>query len=474
MRALASGLFLAFSLSLSAQYPVWFSLDTPQSMDAEGRTQWTVTVTNRTAEPIHRLDFSIHASGGGIVTAPAEVCAIRFDDAACRTELAPGATLTFPIAVQFRGRPRHAFVTVASQALAAFTTEEAVFGREYVVTSTADAGPGTLRQAITDLNRECTDFATPCVVLFRIEGEEATIAPLSPLPAIVAQDLYIDGRGSARITLDGRAAGEANGLLFTRGTNTRVTDLTITGFRLNGIETHTLRPVVQRNRLVANGLRGISVFVGLGRVAYNELSDNGRSGGYFWTTNSVTAVRNVVTGNGASGLFFHKPVFSFASSEASENVIADNEHAGIGLSFSASGDFGHNSYRDNGAGPLDIGLDGPTTATIYGLPGQGAVVGAPVITSARFENGVTTITGRLAPQPAFGATFRRLSIFAGPENAQELVYQNGINRDDFTIQVPRDLRGQLVRAMMYTNVVVSHGDVGTTGTSELGEPRVVE
>src|SRR4051812_36525628 len=60
----------------------------------------------------------------------------------------------------------------------------------FVVTSTGDSGPGTLRQAILDANAAAAPNDT---IDFTIgPGGVQTIAPLSPLPAITAP-VTIDG-----------------------------------------------------------------------------------------------------------------------------------------------------------------------------------------------------------------------------------------------------------------------------------------
>src|SRR5260370_17654962 len=57
----------------------------------------------------------------------------------------------------------------------------------FVVTNTADSGPGSLRQAILDANTK----PGPDVIAFRIGSGMQTISPLSPLP-FVTDALLID------------------------------------------------------------------------------------------------------------------------------------------------------------------------------------------------------------------------------------------------------------------------------------------
>src|SRR3954451_8108874 len=53
------------------------------------------------------------------------------------------------------------------------------------VTTTADSGPGSLRQAILTVASSANNFQDPGVVRFDIPGAGVhTIAPLSPLPMV--------------------------------------------------------------------------------------------------------------------------------------------------------------------------------------------------------------------------------------------------------------------------------------------------
>lgn len=90
----------------------------------------------------------------------------------------------------------------------------------FIVTSTADSGPGSLRQAILD-----SDTATggTNTIAFDIPGPgEQTIAPLSPLPAITASVL-IDGTsqpgyaGTPLIAVSGLAGGNPDSLVISGG-----------------------------------------------------------------------------------------------------------------------------------------------------------------------------------------------------------------------------------------------------------------
>jgi Chlamydia polymorphic membrane protein (Chlamydia_PMP) repeat len=90
-------------------------------------------------------------------------------------------------------------------------------GATLTVTSLADAGPATLREAITLAN---ASVGVPDTIVFNVEG---TITLASRLPDI-ADDLTIDGSG-ATVTLSG---GKSVQVLFvSAGKRVRISDLTI-------------------------------------------------------------------------------------------------------------------------------------------------------------------------------------------------------------------------------------------------------
>jgi hypothetical protein len=106
----------------------------------------------------------------------------------------------------------------------------------FVVTSAADAGPGTLRQAILDVNAT----AEPDTINFAIGTGPQTIAPASPLPPVLDR-VTVNGRTQPGyydvpiIRLSGLNAGpDADGLnLFSN--LSQVTDLAITDFSDDGL-----------------------------------------------------------------------------------------------------------------------------------------------------------------------------------------------------------------------------------------------
>ncbi len=81
-------------------------------------------------------------------------------------------------------------------AAALLFTLPVIFGADFPVTTAADSGPGSLRQAILDANRatDCTSTQPCTIVLPKVEapdGVSMRIDLASPLPAITASNLRV-------------------------------------------------------------------------------------------------------------------------------------------------------------------------------------------------------------------------------------------------------------------------------------------
>ncbi len=99
-------------------------------------------------------------------------------------------------------------------------------GAEYVVTTTADNGPGSLRDALISANRE----RGADVIRFSVEG---VIRLGSALPE-VTDDTRMEGPGADRLRLSGGGAVQV--LAFAAGTTNHATSLTIAdGWATNGV-----------------------------------------------------------------------------------------------------------------------------------------------------------------------------------------------------------------------------------------------
>ncbi len=130
--------------------------------------------------------------------------------------------------------PSDTALSLDAESLGARSTQAQVFLVDglAVVTTTADSGPGSLRQAILDSNALVGGTNT---IDFAIRGSGLeTIAPITPLPAITTSVL-IDGTtqpgfaGTPLVALGGPSAGNPGPLVIAAG------DVTIRGVATDGV-----------------------------------------------------------------------------------------------------------------------------------------------------------------------------------------------------------------------------------------------
>ncbi|NNJ12590.1 hypothetical protein EKD04_019885 [Chloroflexales bacterium ZM16-3] len=157
--------------------------------------------------------------------------------------------------------------------IGAFEYRSPVLDSVYTVTTDADDGDGSLRQAILDSNGNA-GFDT---IIFALPAGPQTISLASPLPAIT-DHVVIDATGQSGVTIDGAAAGTLSGLRINAG-GSSVRGLGFTGFSGAGIEITSSNNTVESNIIVNNGGAGISVISGTGNsLRQNRISDNGGLG----------------------------------------------------------------------------------------------------------------------------------------------------------------------------------------------------
>lgn len=335
----------------------------------------------------------------------------------------------------------------------------------FYVTTTADAGAGSLRQAILDANAATGSLL---VIAFRI-GEPSstlwkTIRVLSPLPAITASAVRIDGGTQAgffgdanpdgpEIEISGGGTVDGDGLLVA-SCGSEVANLAIGGFLRNGIsvtvpvnpdcsgyyatELHHLflgsDPTGSSARPNARGM-GISIandlFARGGPTTIHDCVISGNTlSGIFDLSGSLTIANNRIGAkahadeplpNGASGVFIgtggsgsvvgpvtFQPIFGTPTSVLDGNVIAFNGETGVGVATDAKNvEIRDNRIWSNRLLGIDIGLNGPTAS----VPADfGVTVTSPVLTMARFDSAQnkTIVEGDLPDAPTSG------SVFDGP------------------------------------------------------------
>jgi hypothetical protein len=179
-------------------------------------------------------------------------------------------------------------------------------GNIFTVVNTNDSGPGSLRQAILDVNGVST---LGDQIQFAITNLSTTISPASALPAIT-DSVTIDGytqsgalantspqafNGVVRVRLAGTSAGAgANGLVLSGG-NSTVRGLLITGFTGDGIELSVLGGNVIEGCVIGLDAAGADAGNTGNGILITGSPDNSIGGASF-------AARNVISGNNAGGI----------------------------------------------------------------------------------------------------------------------------------------------------------------------------
>jgi len=242
----------------------------------------------------------VRGAGAALVAAGVAASGLMYGGAAsaAAATAAPGAAA--PGAATMATRPGH------------HSNPPPAYARTLTVTRLSDAGPGSLRAAITTANTSLP--GRPTLIRFAVRG---TITLSSPLPA-VSRDVTINGasapgyvRGGApvvEIDANGRA-----GLEFGPGSaGSRLLALAVDGASGAGVRLGASNITLDANYIglspsgAADGNHGDGVFVAPGSYG-NTIGENlsGKSG----------AVSNVISGNGGNGITLFGSSF---------NTIQDN------------------------------------------------------------------------------------------------------------------------------------------------------
>ncbi|HVE70955.1 MAG TPA: right-handed parallel beta-helix repeat-containing protein [Thermoanaerobaculia bacterium] len=369
--------------------------------------------------------------------------------------------------------------------------------RTFFVLEATDAA---LRRALAEAGASCR--GVPCLVAFRIPIEPATkwhtIKLESQLDWLGGLLVEIDGTTQAgyfrdtnplgpEIEIDGSAT-TGDGLRVPSRCGMIVRGLALNGFRESAVHVHDGRNACAQDRATVidgnyigtdpTGMtakpneRGIWSASSRGVTAtHNVISGNRRTAVYIDHGRGLIA--NNVIGlnrphdaplpNGASGVYVSP---NGSGTDVNNNYIGFNAHFGVAIDRRAD----HvalrgNSFQANGGLAIDWALDGPAT---------GGRTPAPVIRSATYANGVTTIEATAG----FGGSFPVVSFYASdapdPSGHGEGQYFLGESREPYRIVVPQDLRGKWISATLTEvntlQILRTNDNSGVlrTNTSEMG------
>ncbi len=232
-----------------------------------------------------------------------------------------------------------------------------------MVTTVADSGAGSLRQAISSAN----SAAGADTILFGFTaGSFPVISLLSALP-VIAGDVFLDAAlavgAGPEVVLDGAAAGSAVGLSIT-GSNVTVKGLVIRNFSSHGIL------VNGSNHVIANNYIGTDV---TGTV---DLGNGGDGVDVVSGTNNTVGPGNLVSGNTGTGVHlalgstFGTVIGNKIGVNASGNaaipnlngVVVDGDSGGNIIGGAAVGEGNHISGNTDYGIKMNSTVDGSTSA----------------------------------------------------------------------------------------------------------------
>jgi len=345
------------------------------------------------------------------------------------------------------------------------------------VTTTADAGEGSLRAAMDDANGHCSPG--PCRIVFEIPEpvpDEGwfTIRPRSPLPVLQPDRVVVDGTRQTAFTgdtnpkgpeifIDGRDV-PGDGIAMRSSCDAQVKGLAIGNFGGYGVSMTRRsqssciqgfgrdRLLIEQNYIgvdpgmtAAPNSRGIFGAEYNLRITNNVISGNRRVG--VWSAAGYETIdNNVITNNGGSGVFASPQSFGLY---IVRNTISYNGEMGVAVSKQTNTTVHANSMRSNGGLGIDIGLDGVSPRN------NGSSPNPPILFSATYDaaSNTTTITGRIDyKRPQFLTDFT-IGLYANdaPDGDGEeflAAVDPPIGSDTFTATVKGDLRGKWINAAL--------------------------
>jgi len=358
---------------------------------------------------------------------------------------------------------------------------ELILRRLFVVSSSADAGSGTLRQTIEDAAANCE--AAHCTI--RFDGV-AVIQPRTPLPQ-VRGIVRIDG-GESRVLLDGSLLAEGHGLHYAGTCGMDIRNLEIRNFPRHGIEaTQTAneqspctvgdRGLLVRRSTLSHNERGI---VTKGRIdaslRENVIHDNRRAGIFIDGSYYSEIFNNVVVDNGAAGIFINTSAeaqFGGISPGADivQNVVHGNGEWGIARTHNGLVQIRSNSTIRNGLYGIDLGLDLSTPNRENDVTGR---PNKPLLESATYDPATnTTVIRGTAVWGSWIDLYASssLSRYGYPESELYLGYTTVLQNGRIEFRVPADLRGLWITATKTTTQTLYFlRDDGAQPRADIGRP----
>lgn len=499
-RSLTLAVLLLLSTIASAQQPGFLTVSLPpfEYIGESDIARGFATVRNDTGADIRDVLVRVHMAAAPTVFLGGEGC-VNFetpDVVHCAMPLIRAGE-SIPLQL-YIGPIREARVYLTAQVAANTPPVSAVrrtvsFPRDFAVTNTGDEGPGTLRDAIERVNRDCLGYGLPCRIAFHIDQPVPasgwhTILLNSPLPGIMTPDVEIDGATQTQfggdtnplgpeITLDGSGLGAGHGLVLTGRGFVSVSNLAIGGFPWDGIA--VLREgfsgsVIADNyigtdasgtKALPNRSRGITFNRPSSNfeVRHNLISNNIRSGVFAAGVYNLVLSENTIRANSA-GIFLGPETHDV---RVERNSIVENAQFGVAIGPATSSyNLVDNSITRNGFMGIDRGIDGPGYEPDSRDPIR-AYVDPPQLLSAHYDPSAntTTIAGTYFDARVQYSMWE-LTLFRNTVNdgqGEAVIGHTTASNGMFSLTVPGDLRGQFITATGQLTLLIETGPYYWTG-----------
>ena len=217
-----------------------------------------------------------------------------------------------------------------------------------MVTSTADSGTGSLRQAILDADNTTANPGQNTIKFNIATSGVQTITPITPLPFLTnPAGVIIDGTseggfaGTPLIVLDGSQTGGGNGLAITGG-NSTVKGLALEHFT---VFVAALELASNNNTVQGDFIGTDAAGTGFAGNFYGIFVSHGATGNVIGGT--TAAARNVISGNRVFGVLFQGSGVSgnllegnYIGTDATGTVPLANGFHGVGLTGAANNTIG--------------------------------------------------------------------------------------------------------------------------------------
>ncbi|MEG4971914.1 DUF4347 domain-containing protein, partial [Microcoleus sp. K4-B3] len=356
----------------------------------------------------------------------------------------------------------------------------------FTVTNTADAGPGSLRNAITQANA----LAGADIINFNIPAAGVqTIALLTSLP-IITEAVSIDGTsqpgfaGTPLIQLDGTNAGATtNGILIT-GSGSTIRGLAINRFQGSGIF------------ILGNTATGNSVLGNYIGTDSNGTADLGNGGSGVVVDNApgntiggtAAGDRNIISGNDAFGVLINAAgatgntvLGNIIGTNAAGTAALPNTLTGVQISGGSNNIVGGTTVAErnliSGNGSAGVFIDG---ATATGNTVLGNFIGTDINGTADLGNVGFGVAIQNAPGNTIGGNTAGARNIISGNNAFGVVIQNTPATSNAATGnrvvgnfIGTDVNGTADLGNTLTGVLVQDAASNTIGGTAAGDRNII-